>query len=595
MIRRVGLEQAATRAARRRLGVRAALRFMLAMTLWTHSASGDAIMRTQAMTATTIAEYFVERDQIRLELEIGLDDLDGFRNLVPDPIYERLGHPERPLAERLDEFFGHDLVILAGDGAPLFGRIVSMGPRPRIRRDEITGESLPPLADAEPEMVIEATLVYALPEVPKTITLYGPALGPAPNIGFVAYHGSIAVNDFRYLTGAQTLTLDWDDPWYSSFDSRSLRRTYFAPMSGFLYIEPFEVRKEIIVRPIDLQGWVDLGLEGRQTIPPDLQPELMRRVAEFLQDRQRVTIDDEAVVPELSRINFLERTLRTSRVIDPPEELNVHSATLGVIFSYPTTGLPENVKMDWDLFNERIQIVPGASVDQAGSLPTFLEPDYAVLEWQNFLKNPELPTLVDVRRPPNGAERFLGWSRWALLPLGLFAAASFAVRARRGSMRPIPAVLAGAVVASAGVLAFVAGGAAATSDERAGEVVEGVLHNIYRAFDYRQEEQVYDILGRSVEGDLLEEIYLETRRGLELANQGGARARVKAIELTDIAASSGEKGAVVARTTWNVFGSVGHWGHIHSRSNRYEAELEISPSEGVWKLSRMEILDEQRL
>jgi hypothetical protein len=176
------------------------------MTLWTHSASGDAIVRTQAMSATTIAEYFVERDQIRLEL--GLDDLDGFRNLVPDPIYERLGHPER-----LEEFFGHDLVIRMDEGEPLYGRIVSMGPRPRIRRDEITGEPLPPLTDAEPEMVIEAAVVYAMPEVPKTISLYGPAaLGPAPNIGFVAYQGSIAINDFRYLTGAQTLTLDWDDP-----------------------------------------------------------------------------------------------------------------------------------------------------------------------------------------------------------------------------------------------------------------------------------------------------------------------------------------------------------------------------------------------
>jgi hypothetical protein len=411
----------------------------------------------------------------------------------------------------------------------------------------------------------------------------------------VAYHEGIAVNDFRYLTAGQKLTLDWSDPWYSSFDTRNLRRTYFAPMSGFLYIEPFEVRKEIILRPIDLQEWVDLGLEGRETIPPEVQPELMRRVAEFLQERQPVTIDGKAVVPELARINFLERTLRTSRVIEPPEELDVYSAVLGVIFTYPTTGLPENVKMTWDLFNERIQIVPGASVDQAGSLPTFLEPDYAVLEWQNFLKNPELPTLVDVRRPPNSVERLLGWSRWGLLPLGLIGAIVIGLRARRGDMRPVTATLTASIVALAGAFAFAVGGAAAFSNAVAGEVVEGVLHNIYRAFDYRQEEQVYDILGRSVEGDLLEQIYLETRRGLELTNQGGARARVKQIELTEISAHAGEDGAFVARATWNVFGSVGHWGHIHSRSNRYEAELEIAPSDGVWKLSRLEILDEQRL
>ncbi len=595
MIRRLELRRAPLRAVGSQHWIRGIARLTLALMLWAHSASGDAIVRTQAMSATTIAEYFIEEDRIRLELEIGIDDLQGFRNLVPDPIYEQLGHGPRPISERLQDFFEHDLVIRADGEDPLAGRIISMGPQPRIRRDEISGEPLPPLENVEPEMVIAATLEYPLPGTPKTITFYGPALSPAPSIGFVAYHRSIAVNDFRYLTRSQTLMLDRDDPWYSAFDTRSLRRTFFAPMSGFLYIEPFEVRKEIIVRPLDLQGWVDLGLEGRETIPTDLQPQLMRRVAEFLRDRQPVTIDGEAIVPELARINFLERSLRSSRVIEPPEELGVYSATLGVIFIYPTSGLPENVKMEWDLFNERIQMVPGAAVDQAGSLPTFLEPDYAMLEWQNFLKNPELPTLVDVRRPPNALERLLGWSRWFLLPLGLIAAATFGVRARRGALRPAPAVLAASSAVLAGILAFVVGGAASLSNDLAGEVVEGVLHNIYRAFDFRQEEQIYDRLARSVEGDLLEEIFLETRRGLELANQGGARARVKQIELTEIASRGGENGAFVARATWNVFGSVGHWGHIHSRSNRYEAELEIAPSDGVWKLSRLEILDEQRL
>ena len=38
-------------------------------------------------------------------------------------------------------------------------------------------------------------------------------------------------------------------------------------MSGFLYIEPYEVRKEIIARPLDLQFWIDLGLDGRENDP----------------------------------------------------------------------------------------------------------------------------------------------------------------------------------------------------------------------------------------------------------------------------------------------------------------------------------------
>jgi hypothetical protein len=554
----------------------------------------DAIVRTQAMFASTIAEYYVEEEKIRLELEIGVGDLEGFRNLVPDEIYEKLGHPPRAFAERLADFYTRDLVVRSDDEAPLIGRIVEMGPRARIQRDEISGEPLP-AGEEDPEVVVYATIEYPLEGRPRTVTLHGPAVDPLPSVGFVAYHGNIAVNDFRYLTPRQTLTLNWDDPWYSVFETRALRRAYFAPMSGFIYVEPYEVRKEIIVRPLDLQQWVDLGLEGRATIPVEIQPELTRRAAEFLRGRHKVVIDGREIVPDLARINFLERTLRTSRVIEPPRELDVYSAILGVIFVYPTDGLPQKVTMDWDLFDDRIKLVPAASVDQAGSLPVYLEPDFAVLEWQNFLKNPVLPTLVEIRRPPTSIERLLGLLRWLLLPLGIGLAVWLLIRARRGELGWAAAASAAAASVVVGVGAFWWGGAAALSEDRAGEVVEGLLHNIYRAFDYRQEEQIYDTLDRSVTGDLLARIYLETRRGLELANQGGARAKVKSIELIETSARAGEGAAFVARATWNVHGSVGHWGHVHQRSNRYQAELEITPVDGVWKLAGLEIIDEERL
>ncbi len=554
----------------------------------------DAIIRTQAMFASTIAEYYVDEGQIRLELEVGVGDLEAFRNLVPDDIYQRLGHPPRPFAERLAEFFTRDLAIRADEGEPLLGRIVAMEPRGRIQRDQVTGEPLP-ATDEDPELVVHAVIEYPLPGRPRTLALQGPVMNPPPSIGFVAYHRNIAINDFRYLTPLQTLTLNWDDPWYSAFERRALRRTYFAPMSGFVYVEPYEVRKEIIIRPLDLQRWVDLGLEGRETIPVEIQPELTRKAAEFLRARHRVVVDGREIAPDLARINFLERTLRTSRVIEPPRELDVYSAILGAIFVYPTESLPDEVSMEWDLFDERIQLVPAASVDQAGSLPVYLEPDFAVLEWQNFLKNPLLPTLVEIRRPPTAVERLLGPARWLLLPLGIGLALWLLIRARRGELGVALAASLASASLLAGLGAFWAGGAVGLSDERASEVVEGLLHNIYRAFDYRDEEQIYDTLDRSASGDLLTRIYLETRKGLELANQGGARAKVKSIELVETSSRPGEGGAFVARATWNVHGSVGHWGHVHQRSNRYQAELEIAPVDGVWKVTGLEILDEQRL
>jgi hypothetical protein len=127
-------------------------------------------------------------------------------------------------------------------------------------------------------------------------------------------------------------------------------------------------------------------------------------------------------------------------------------------------------------------------------------------------------------------------------------------------------------------------------------VVKDLLRNVYQAFDYREESDIYDTLERSVSGDLLTDIYLETQRSLELASQGGARAKVKAVEMQAIEIEPADSAnAFRANATWNVHGSVGHWGHVHTRSNQYQAELLIQAVDGRWKLIDMNVLQEQRL
>jgi hypothetical protein len=65
----------------------------------------DAIVRTQAMQATNIAEIHVDANSVRVELEIGLNDLESFANLLPDPLYERFFGESKPLQDRLKAFF----------------------------------------------------------------------------------------------------------------------------------------------------------------------------------------------------------------------------------------------------------------------------------------------------------------------------------------------------------------------------------------------------------------------------------------------------------------------------------------------------------
>jgi hypothetical protein len=568
---------------------RSRLALLLASFFCVSLASADALIRTQAMFAKTIAEYFVDEDGVRVELEIGMEDIGSFRNILPDEVYQGLGYSPRPLEERLTEFFEQDLTIHV-DQAPLPGKLLAIGPRARVIRDQVTGEELP-VKEEDAETVVVARLFYPFGEQkPQTLVFSPPVRFGAANVGFVVYHKTVAVNDFRYLSRGLALNLDWDDPWYSAFLSRSLRRSYFAAMSGFLYVEPFEVRKEVIVRPKDMQRWVDIGLEGATEIKAEQRGAVLEKIASFLTDKQPVTINGQAAVPILDRVSFLNRTLRSSLVVEPGVDINIESAVVGVIFVYPTASLPDNATMTWDMFDERVQVVPASAVDEAGPLPTFLEPDYKVLEWQNFLQNPTVPGLIELTAPPSALALWTYTLRWWALAVAMLLLVLWA-RQKQGWI----GLSAAASLLVVG-LSLVVGRPLAPPNEATTTVVIDLLRNVYQAFDYREESDIYDTLERSVSGNLLTDIYLETRRSLELANQGGARAKVQSVEMQVIEIlPADEPNSFRANATWNVHGSVGHWGHVHTRSNQYQAELLIEAVDQRWKLIDMNVLQEQRL
>ncbi len=543
------------------------------------------------MSATTIAEIQVERDAVSADLEIGLQDLAAFRSLLPDAMHRRMGLGDEPYASRIRRFLDQEFVIIA-DGEPLAGELGGIGPAERIRRDAITGEPLPP--EENPEMVINARLRWPLARQPAQLD-FQLRLPTDASVGFVVYHERIAVNDFRYMWASQVLNLDWEDPWYSVFSNRSLRRQYYAPMTGFIYVEPYEVRKEVIIRPKDLQRYVDLGLAGRDTIPVAMQAEIRRKAIQFLRQKQPVTIDGEAAEAAMVRADFLERTLRSSRVIDPPEELDINAAIMGVKFIYPHEGFADSATMRWDLFDEKIQLVPVSAVDPTGPMPQFLEPGFDTLTWKNFIRIPVMPALAKVRAPPGLLHQWLYYGRWVLALLASVLLLRFVRAVARSRAGVVPA---GAIATLALLVVAVAwwtGSQARLTDVATRAVVAGLLTNVYRAFDFRDESDVYDLLARSVYGELLRDVYLEMRRGLVLASQGGASARVKDVDLTALSTAPAGGAGFRVEATWQVRAAVGHWGHIHERRNEYRANLHLQPVDGAWKLVDVEILDELRL
>ena len=116
------------------------------------------------------------------------------------------------------------------------------------------------------------------------------------------------VNDFKYLSEPSTVRLDWDDPWYSEFDKKALKRWQRGGVMSFLYIEPYEVRHEILARVKDLAAWIDLGLRGDEFIEADENELLKKRVGQFFLKQDKVLIDGNQLRPILDRTSFVKYT-----------------------------------------------------------------------------------------------------------------------------------------------------------------------------------------------------------------------------------------------------------------------------------------------
>ena len=134
------------------------------------------------------------------------------------------------------------------------------------------------------------------------------------------------------------------------------------------------------------------------------------------------------------------------------------------------------------------------------------------------------------------------------------------------------------------------------SERAARRILAGVMPNVYRAFEFRDEATVYDRLALTVTGETLTDAYLEHRRAMVMEERGGARARVEAVEVVEVGdISPGEGGGFDARAVWTVGGTVTHFGHRHFRQNRYNVRVSLVPVEGTWKIRAIEVLEEDRI
>ncbi|MFT5422252.1 MAG: hypothetical protein ACI89L_000009 [Phycisphaerales bacterium] len=139
------------------------------------------------------------------------------------------------------------------------------------------------------------------------------------------------------------------------------------------------------------------------------------------------------------------------------------------------------------------------------------------------------------------------------------------------------------------------------TDDQKREVFEPLHANLYKAFDFVDESDVYDALEKSVDGPLLEGFYRQIFGSLIQAEQGGVLGIVTDVqrgEMVILPQTDGpddERFGFSVRHVWDVEGTVYHWGHSHSRVNEYEAEFDIAATDAGWRIVGQRVLSQRRI
>jgi hypothetical protein len=368
-----------------------------------------------------------------------------------------------------------------------------------------------------------------------------------------------------------------------------------APIQSFLAVEPFEVRHEVMLR---LAGLAEsLGLKAESTLVIEEQGPVKERLAALVLESSVVRVDGNSAEALVRRVDFMTVDPTGSLPRPNPVPEPVSEAVVGVVAAYPTRGMPETVSLRWQRFPPGLEQIPATVIDPEAVTSQTLSVDEPSTMWENNLAEDPIPTVEAVEVEPVELP-----IPWLSLPLLLFSAilTFVGLRGRRpaapfATARILLALafIVGPVVQSAVALPGSAG--RTPSERQARRILAGLLPNIYRALEFRDEATIYDRLAVSVTGETLTDVYLQQRRALEVEERGGAQARVEAVQVLEATEIEPRDTGFEVRATWTVGGMVTHFGHRHFRQNRYDARVGIAPVAGSWKIQSIEALEQERV
>ncbi len=559
----------------------------------------------------------VKEDRILINLKIMLEDLVMYHNLQTGSD-DRFSHADLvQAAERHRRFILDYFSLRDAQGERLSGDIQ------RLDLSHIPQEGV--LQAALMARNVFYHVVFPLSE-PQTFITFTQTFGGLDAVlpavmELVVFQNQVLREQSVRLQQNQphTVRFDWDDPptavaQQSSPDvlqrqaafQKQLGIISYSGLYSFLYITAQDVRHEILIPLITLEQWISLDRAQPDFIDVPEQEAAREQIAAFFRQRATLSINGTAVELVVQRLQFFGLDINDFARHAAPRRVSVYQARLGVILVYPVEQAPQQVNMSWELFHAYAPFLCSVvyTDDQEPKIH-YLNKKNPELSWtqQGEASSPTLLSLPEPELPPHwplpllslvafgGAVLWFPFSRW-------WRPHSFS---RRLAGTLILLVIGGLCWPLARIsMPSPWAVAPQLSKAEADALASGLLSNLYRAFEFQAESDVYDALAQSVEGQLLETLYLQIQRGLKMQEQGGAVSRVQAVRLVEnqvvrTGVNVHGRPQIDIKSRWRVTGTVEHWGHIHTRENQYEAILAVSALPGHWKITAYTLLDEQRV
>jgi len=566
----------------------------------------------------TRATAFVQREKMTVSIEVFVEDLVLFQRIEPDERNRLAVRDIKTAMSKHKDFLARDFIVRNVRGDRIEGRA----------KDVAAAEL--PVDGVDMRDLMAHTIVYVLefplPKPPEYLTISqefggGRSAIPAFVTLSVKQEGGAPEPDVELPFGeAQSFRFDWDSPPLAADASRQERDAWFAERQkqqlglgdfnttySFIYIEDFEVRHEILMPLKTLEQWFRIDRRDDEFLEIEEQNAALEPIEQFFAEGNPVEIDGIRVRPVLNRVEFFGLDRRDLARVAQRQRVSAVSARVGVILSYRTMGPPDNVKITWDQYNLHLWTVP-AVIYVGDDIRRFEFVQYGEpFEWSSPGREP-MPPIQGVSAAA-ADKPALFWvpagPLACLVALIMAGAVLMTARARWLSYVATFCVLGGIAAITAPftmVQVHNPWHRPAAIAEPTAHLIFATLHkNIYRAFDYRRESDIYDALAASVDGKLLSDLYVRIRQGLAMQEQGGAVSRIQAVELVegtlrpnDWPGNANPRGfSYYCR--WQVEGTVEHWGHIHTRLNEYEATFLVEPRHDQWKITRLEVLNEKRV